>query len=177
VDFKKFNEIAELIGMTAIVLSLLFVGLQLRQSQQLAVEEQINFSNERQNAVRALIVANPDIWQKGCLGEPLDPTSRVIVAKIYDAWIDHVAAEYGLRAEGIRQSERSQQRIVEEMAAQYWVYPGLRELERTRREWHNGAVETTSSLSDFTGRLMKRGEELRSKVITPEIDTAWCGRT
>ena len=71
--------------MTAIVLSLLFVGLQLRQSQQLAVEEGINYSNERQNAIRDLIVANAEIWQKACAGEPLDPVSRIIAAKIFDA--------------------------------------------------------------------------------------------
>ena len=50
--------------MTAIVLSLLFVGLQLRQSQQVAVEEVISYSNERQNAIRELIVANAT-WVAG----------------------------------------------------------------------------------------------------------------
>ena len=100
--------------MTAIVLSLLFVGLQLRQSQLVAVEEVISYSNERQNAIRELIVANADIWHRACVGEPLEPAERVIAAKIYDAWIDHVGGEFTLRAAGVRQSDESRQKIVEE---------------------------------------------------------------
>ena len=37
VSFKKFNEVAELLGMVAIVASLVFVGLELRQSHQIAI--------------------------------------------------------------------------------------------------------------------------------------------
>ena len=173
----SWKDIAELIGMTAIVLSLLFVGLQLRQTQQLAVEEGINYSNERQNEIRDLIVANAEIWQKACAGEPLDPVSRVIAAKIFDAWIDHVAGEYVLRAKGARQSDESRQRIVEEFAAQFWIYPGLRELNESKSAWHNGAVETSSFLGEFSARIRSRAEELESRGIKPEMDTAWCGRT
>lgn len=176
-DFKKFNEIAELVGMTAIVLSLVFVGLQLKQSQQIAIEEHTNFSNERQNAIRSLVVANAEIWHRACAGERLDPAGQVVAAKIYGAWIDHVMAEYGLRAEGVRQSERSQQRIVEEFAAQHWIYPGLMQLAQSRRKWHNGVVETSGFGDEFVERVVSRGEDLRSNGIEPEIDTAWCGRT
>ena len=38
-DFKKFNEIAELVGIVAIVASLVFVGMQMRQSQRIALAE------------------------------------------------------------------------------------------------------------------------------------------
>ena len=164
-------------GMAAIVLSLLFVGLQLKQSQQLALEENVNYSNERQNAIRDLIVANAEIWHQACAGEPLDPVSRIIAAKIYDAWIDHVVGEYGLRAEGVRQSDESRQRIVEEFAAQFWIYPGLRELSQSDRDWHNGAVETSAFAGEFVALVIARREELESNGVKPEIDTAWCGRT
>ena len=163
--------------MTAIVLSLIFVGLQLKQSQQIAIEEHTNFSNERQNAIRALVVANAEVWQRACAGEQLDPADRVIAAKIYGAWVDHVLAEYGLRAEGVRQSLSSQQRIVEEFAAQHWIYPGLYRLAQSRRKWHNGAIETAGFGDEFVDRVIRRGEELRSSGTEPDIDTAWCGRT
>ena len=173
----SWKDIAELIGMTAIVLSLLFVGLQLRQSQQLAVEEGINYSNERQNAIRELIVTNAEIWQKACAGEPLDPVSRIIAAKIFDAWLDHEGARYILLTDGVYQSDKSRQRLVEELAAQFWIYPGLRELNRSRGEWQNGSVEASSSFSEFGTLIRSRVEELFSSGIKPEIDTAWCGRT
>ena len=174
----SWKDIAELIGMTAIVLSLIFVGLQLRQSQQLAHEEIVNYSIERQNALRELIVANAEIWQKACVGEPLDPISRIIAAKIYGAWMDHVATEWSVRAEGIRQSEEAQQRIVEELAAQFWIYRGLGELAAARRAWHNGTIETNSGFfDDLNDRVRGRVGEILATGVKPEVDTAWCGRT
>jgi len=174
----NWKSIAELIGMTAIVLSLLFVGLQLKQAQQLASEDLVNYANERQNAIRELIVANPDVWRKACEGEPLDPVSRILAAKILDAWLDHVSGEYGLRAYGVRQSEAARDKIVEEIAAQFWIYPGLRALSDSRADWHNGAVVTSSnSTFDLGGRVRERLAELEASGVNPERDVAWCGRT
>ena len=173
----NWKDVAELIGITAIVLSLLFVGLQLRQSQQLAVEELVSYSNERQNAIRGLIVANAEIWQKACSGEPLDPASRIIAAKIYDAWTDHMIAEIILRRDGVNRSDTSQQRSIEVFAAQHWIYPGLWELSNSRREWHGGAVETTSNGGEIRSRLFAWREKLESSNVSQEGDPAWCGRT
>ena len=175
-DFKKFNEIAELVGMAAIVLSLLFVGLQLKQSQQLAVEENVNFSNERQNAIRSLIVENAEVWHKACIGEPLDPAARIIAAKIYGAWLDHAGAEYFLRSSGIRQSEESQQRVIEELAAQFVIYPGLRELGKSKDDYGR-SVDASSGAEEMGVLIRKRADELVSRGDIPEADTAWCGRT
>ena len=173
----SWKEVAELIGITAIVLSLLFVGVQLRQSQQLAVEELVNNSNERQNAIRELIVANAEIWQKACVGEPLDPASRIIAAKIYDAWTDHIIAEIILRRDGVNRSDVSQQKIIEEFTAQHWIYPGLDELSKSRREWHRGTVETISSMGIIRSRILAWREKIESGNFKREGDPAWCGRT
>lgn len=173
----SWKDIAELIGITAIVLSLLFVGLQLRQSQQLAVEELVSYSNERQNAIRELIVANAEIWHKACVGEPLDPASRIIAAKIYDAWTDHLIAEIILRRDGVNQSDDSQQKIIEEFATQQWLYPGLLELSQSRLEWHGGAVETVSNSGELRSRILAWLEKLEAENVKREGDPAWCGRT
>lgn len=39
-DFEKVKEVAELVGLAAIVASLIFVGLQLKQSQDIALATQ-----------------------------------------------------------------------------------------------------------------------------------------
>ena len=173
----SWKDVAELIGMTAIVLSLLFVGLQIRQSQQLATEERINNSNERQNAIRELISANPDVWEKACLGEPLESVERILAAKMFDAWLDHVVGEYELRTYGVRQSDDARKKVVEEIAAQLWRYPGLSELSASRSDWQSSAVETQSGSGEL-GRLIRaRIKELESSGIKREGDIAWCGRT
>jgi hypothetical protein len=177
----NWKDIAELAGITAIVLSLIFVGLQLRQYQQLATEELVNFSNERQNAIRELIVANAEVWHKACAGEPLAPVSRVIAGKIYDAWTDHVVGEYFLRLTGVRQSESARETIIEEYAAQHWIYPGLKELAMSRDDWDNGAVKADDNdkvfRETFFGGIQRRLDELEASDIEPEGDIAWCGRT
>ncbi len=77
-DFKKFNEIAELVGIVAIVASLIFVGLELRQSHNIAkAEVMANYvanSTEKNNA----IILRPDVWLKGNAGEELSEAEQVV---------------------------------------------------------------------------------------------------
>ena len=146
----------------------------------LAFNELISNSNDRQNAIRELIVGHPDIWHKACVGEPLDPTSRLIAAKIFDAYTDNVFADYILYGEGLVQSNDASQKIVEEIAAQMWVYPGLRDLFKSRNNWHQGAVITrgnTGLLEGLGERILASLKELESSDVEPEMDTAWCART
>ena len=75
----------------------------------LAFNELISNSNDRQNAIRELIVGHPDIWHKACVGEPLDSTSRLIAAKIFNAYTDNVFADYILYGEGFVQSNGASQ--------------------------------------------------------------------
>jgi hypothetical protein len=78
VDFKKLNELAELIGMSAIVASLVFVGLQLKQASDIAQNElslgifstSIEINNEMNEYA--------DIWIRGGRGDELDETEAAI---------------------------------------------------------------------------------------------------
>lgn len=114
------------------------------------------------------------------MGESLDPTSRLIAAKLFDAYTDHIFADYILYGEGLVQSDDARQKIVEEISAQIWIYPGLGALFRSRTNWHQGAVITkgNTGLVDGLGeRIAARVKELKSSNDVPEMDTAWCGRT
>lgn len=73
-----WREIAEVIGITAIVASLVFVGLEMRQSRDIAIGEG-NLANaavqiERNNAISEY----SDIWSRGNAGEPLSSNEVVI---------------------------------------------------------------------------------------------------
>ena len=68
----NWKDTAELIGIAAIVASLVFVGLQMMQARDIAISDG-NLANaankiEGNNA----IVQNPDIWARGNAGEELN---------------------------------------------------------------------------------------------------------
>jgi len=77
----NWKDVAELIGVTAIVASLAFVGLQMNQSQKLAFAESAMAMRANSLEEANLLTGNIDIWLKGNAGEPLD-TNEYEVYKI-----------------------------------------------------------------------------------------------
>ena len=80
--FKTFNEVAELVGTVAIVASLVFVGLQMKQASDIAQNEVslgvyatgIDINNEMSE--------HSDIWIRGCRGDELNETEAFIFANL-----------------------------------------------------------------------------------------------
>ncbi len=79
---KDWKSFAELLGITAIVASLIFLGLQLKQSQATAISEmaasQVASLIEENNAV----IGNMDIWIRGNSDENLSPADAEIYARL-----------------------------------------------------------------------------------------------
>ena len=77
-NFKEWNEIAELIGIAAVVASLIFVGLQMKQAQEIGNAERrmmrITNEIELQNAINE----HAAIWVRGLSGQELSETETVI---------------------------------------------------------------------------------------------------
>ena len=74
----NWRELAELVGVLAIVASLVFVGLEMRQSREIAIGEG-NLANaaiqmERNNA----IIENSDVWVRGNSAEYLNDAESVV---------------------------------------------------------------------------------------------------
>jgi hypothetical protein len=79
-SFKKFNEIAELLGIVAIVASLIFVGLQMQQSHKIAISDQYLQMVANQIAADDAIAAHADVFVRGNAGEELSPQEMAIFA-------------------------------------------------------------------------------------------------
>ena len=81
-DFRRFNEVAELVGIAAIVASLVFVGLQMKQASDIAKNEVslgvyatgIEINNEFSEYA--------DIWIRGSRGDELDETEAFIFGNL-----------------------------------------------------------------------------------------------
>ena len=89
---QSLKEIAELVGIAAIIASLIFVGLQIRQSDQqleqsVAVAEvELNLqiaSDERDEL--AVIFEHADTWVRGNAGEELGSTEAAVYAGLVRA--------------------------------------------------------------------------------------------
>lgn len=74
----NWKDAAELVGMAAIVASLIFVGLQMRQTRDIALAESGWNSLLSEVETRRPIYEYPDIWAKGNAGEELNPSEAVI---------------------------------------------------------------------------------------------------
>jgi hypothetical protein len=79
---NSWRESAELIGILAIVASLIFLGLQIRQTQAIATSD-MNASAllttlEESNA----IIENAEVWAKGNAGEDLSAVEEVIFERL-----------------------------------------------------------------------------------------------
>lgn len=87
-DFKKFNEVAELVGIVAIVASLIFVGLEMRQSQKIALAEIEAAYASASIEMASLISDNSEVWAIGIADEELDDSDAAVFESIIVALSD-----------------------------------------------------------------------------------------
>ena len=79
IDWTRY---AELLGMAAVVASLVFVGLELRQSQDIARAEMHASNLANILEVRTARMSNAEIWIKGNANEELTPAEAEIYAQL-----------------------------------------------------------------------------------------------
>jgi hypothetical protein len=83
---RSWRNIVELIGLIAVVASLVFVGVQLRQDQQIAVAEIFADHDDTQIEWAGLIAENRDLWMRGLTGEELSLGEKVAFNAIASAY-------------------------------------------------------------------------------------------
>lgn len=76
-NYSRWKDVAEFIGVTAIVASLIFVGVQLRQDRDIAETEILASDQAVELDFASLVQAEPEIWRKGLVGEPLSAEEEV----------------------------------------------------------------------------------------------------
>jgi hypothetical protein len=124
VNFKTFNEVAELVGIVAIVASLVFVGLEMRQSQNIALAEIEAAFVAASIEIESLISDNSEVWARGIADERLDDSSAAIFESILVALSNrNWSMQYQMRL--LDRSEDADQNI-HRFAAFLHRRPGLR---------------------------------------------------
>lgn len=119
-------------GITAIIASLIFVGMQMQQTQEIAISE-MNASNLA-NTIEAgnAIIENADVWVKGNAGDELTPDEWVIYMRLLqnvnNRFYASVSQLKSLGLEGVADVE------LVEWAAFLYENPGARRAWRSREE-------------------------------------------
>ena len=75
---RDWKDIAELIGTTAIVASLIFVGLQMKQAQEIANADRRMMRVANKIEMHNAINEHADTWARGLSGQELNETEAVI---------------------------------------------------------------------------------------------------
>jgi len=114
---------AELIGIAAIVASLIFVGLQLRQDQEIAVSQIYADWDDTRIEWARLINENDEVWIRGLSGGDLNEQERLRFESLADTWFHMENGRY-IRARRI--SLASPRDIALRDAAFLLDHPGLR---------------------------------------------------
>ena len=120
---RNWKDIAELVGITAIVASLLFVGLQMRQEQAIARYQGHSDFNSTMLEYARVINDNRDVWIRGLSGGELTPEEQVSFEVAGFAVYQKFAGLH--RRASVLPGGRTPDEIARQLAADMHLYPGL----------------------------------------------------
>ena len=83
---KNWKDIAELVGIAAIVASLVFVGQEIQQSREIARLEWTGVLAAEQVALDSLLSSEAEVWRKGCAGSELSPTEQTVFTRLFSSF-------------------------------------------------------------------------------------------
>ncbi len=123
--YASWREIAELIGVTAIVASLIFVGLQLEQDRRIGLADTVTMRAETTATISQLVIDNRNIWINGLNGAELSEADELTFYAIAETIETHKFGQYiRARVIGAGLPEEAQR----EYAMAIYTYPGLRRI-------------------------------------------------
>jgi len=159
----SWKLLAELVGMGAIVASLIFVGYQLQQDRRLAAAQVIVAADTVSLELSSLISENREVWLKGLNGEELFDAEEVVFQIVAEAhYRRHSGVFQRMQLLGFGVSEGT----VVAYALDLYRYPQLRRLYLQRRQQSRtigSYIEASSSgglLTSFGARVNESLREL-----------------
>jgi len=175
-DTVKLNDWMQVIGIFAVVASLIFVGLQLRQADEVATFEALSEANQRMQEMNTQLVDNSEVWIGGCMGEELDEADQMRFAQlfisytntVYMTWKQLIISDF---------FDSDSQFLINSYAANLYRYPGLQDIAISRRVWDDIGRQYSDAHSQlFFEKLEDRIAELAELEPEPLVDAKWCGR-
>ena len=160
---ERYKWIVELIGILSIIASLIFVGLQLQQTQLISLAE---FDSQRVQInleYRAQIIEHIDIWTKGNADKALDTKSQEIYEMLIDNTWNRASAQSQARA---RIDQNASGGLLAEFASFLHNNPGARETWLLRDE----ASQNIRSVTGVARLIGASGNSLKVKEFLVLLD-------
>ncbi len=172
---EKVNDWLQIVGMFGIMASLVFVGVQVRQSQVIGEGESAMLSFEATIAAKQLFIDNIDVWIKGCAGEEMSVAEEATFAHLYTSYVQ--ASFFGWLNAQHNILDLSPDNIVYGFAANIHRYPGFARISQSHREWAEQGLkeDDLESARDFSDAITARVIELREIEPQPMYDLPFCG--
>lgn len=153
------KDIAETIGVIAIVLSLVFVGLQLRQTHEIAVSEVFSASTGHLIEANIAIIENSDVWVKASFGEALSTEELLVVDHLVEnLWESNLSLFHHFYELG---DEAGADTLATDFAEYLYRNPGILEI------WTNNQLRKSKARATIHGQensLRYGVETIRGRV-------------
>lgn len=169
---SKLHDWGQVIGAIAVVASLIFVGLEIRQSGRAANEEGISNDLATVIAAEELVTANPGIWLRGCQGESLSPEEQMVYTHTYHAYEFLYFLRWLRQQKGVHESTDGL--AVDNFAMNLYRYPGI-QAEWARHAKTRRQVSDDVALHRWWALVERRVAEYPSFEPDPIADPYRCG--
>lgn len=127
------KDVAELLGLVAIVASLVFVGMQLQQEQEIAIAEGYSSYFSSRIEVANSVKDNVSIWERGVAGDELEAEEAAMFALL--VFQVNESGVQGYLHTQLVEGEIGAEFIVQEFARFLYHNPGARKVWVTRTEF------------------------------------------
>ena len=172
---KNTDEWVQGIGLLGIIGSLIFVGLQLRQAEDVALSDLGESSITWGIELSSLIADHADVWQRACLGDELSPSEQVIAGNIFSRYMQSNFNSW-VRLESTDVGHYDSSFLSGAFAANFHRYPGFRKMTESWGDWSKLGVPIDSPyVTNFGEEVLARVVELEKEEPNPTADVMWCG--
>jgi hypothetical protein len=173
-DSARLNDWLQVIGIFALVASLIFVGLQMKQTQQIGEGEAAAYYSEITSSFRNTVIDYPEVWRSGCMGEELSDGDQTRFAQMYYSYLSAAYWLWIANDVGIIQAKTNV--LTNAFAANIHRYPGIAKMNASKRLWSlEGSKLDLLSLQRFSAEIQTRLAELEKIESDPLSDPDWCG--
>ncbi len=174
-DSARTNDWLQILGMLGIIASLIFVGVQVRQTQRVGEGEELTNFAALSVAVRSLFIDNAEVWRKACLDEELSAEEKTKAAMLYKAYAEFSYTVGSAALVGISQADS--QFLVNRYAANIHRYPGFAKLADAQTEWVRLGEDglDVGAVQFLYEAINARLAVLQEIEPNPTFDVMWCG--